>query len=162
MSNEGGAGVCHFVIKYRLGRASLGVSTGRLATAVDPTATSNDAESHAAGDRSPGKIHARLDHPSPRNSFSVFRPHRSTTYVDAAYCYRPISVVCMYVCRSPVVNPAKTAEPIEMAFESWTRVGPRKHALDGARIPPCVWAFLGKEHARAYPKTLCRELCRNR
>ena len=25
----------------------------------------------------------------------VFRPHRSTTYIDAAYCYRPSSVVCL-------------------------------------------------------------------
>jgi len=25
-----------------------------------------------------------------------FRPHRSTTYVDAAYCYRPCSVVCRW------------------------------------------------------------------
>jgi len=25
------------------------------------------------------------------------RPHRSTTYVDAAYCYRPSSVVCLSV-----------------------------------------------------------------
>ena len=25
------------------------------------------------------------------------RPHRSTTYVDAAYCYRPSSVVCRSV-----------------------------------------------------------------
>jgi len=25
---------------------------------------------------------------------------------------------------------AKTAEPIDMPFGTWTRVGPRKHALD--------------------------------
>jgi len=30
----------------------------------------------------------------------IIRPHRSTTYVDAAYCYRPSSVVCPSVCRS--------------------------------------------------------------
>jgi len=30
----------------------------------------------------------------------IIRPHRSTTYVDAAYCYRPSSVVCRSVCRS--------------------------------------------------------------
>jgi len=30
----------------------------------------------------------------------VVRPHRSTTYVDAAYCYRPSSVVCRSVCLS--------------------------------------------------------------
>jgi len=30
---------------------------------------------------------------------AVVRPHRSTTYVDAAYCYRGSSVVCLSVCR---------------------------------------------------------------
>jgi len=33
------------------------------------------------------------------------------------------------------VNCAKTAEPIKMPFGLWTRVGPRKHVLDGAQIP---------------------------
>jgi len=28
----------------------------------------------------------------------IVRPHRSSTYVDAAYCYRPSSVVCRSVC----------------------------------------------------------------
>jgi len=27
----------------------------------------------------------------------IIRPHRSTTYIDAAYCYRPSSVVCRSV-----------------------------------------------------------------
>jgi len=30
-----------------------------------------------------------------------------------------------------VVSLAKTAEPIEMSFGAWTRVGPAKHVLDG-------------------------------
>ena len=56
---------------------------------------------------------------------SVFRPHRSTAYVDAAYCYRRSSVVPLSVCRSvsqsvTIVNPAKTAEPMEMPFGVWT------------------------------------------
>jgi len=29
------------------------------------------------------------------------------------------------------VSPAKTAEPIEMPFGLWTRVGPRSHVSDG-------------------------------
>ena len=29
------------------------------------------------------------------------------------------------------VNPAETAEPIEMPFWLWTQVGPRKHVLGG-------------------------------
>ena len=32
------------------------------------------------------------------------------------------------------VSCAKTAEPIEMPFGLWTRVGPRKHVLDGVYI----------------------------
>ena len=43
----------------------------------------------------------------------LFRPHRSTTYVDAAYSYLPSSVVCRSV---TLVSPAKTAELIEMPF----------------------------------------------
>jgi len=32
----------------------------------------------------------------------IIRPHRSTTYLDAAYCYRPSSVVCLSEARSSV------------------------------------------------------------
>jgi len=39
----------------------------------------------------------------------IIKPHRSTTYIDAAYCYRPSSVVCQSVCLS-LVSPAKMAE----------------------------------------------------
>jgi len=31
---------------------------------------------------------------------NIIRPHRSTTYVDAAYCYRPSGMVCRSVYRS--------------------------------------------------------------
>jgi len=31
---------------------------------------------------------------------TIIRSHRSTTYVDAVYCYRPGSMVCRSVCRS--------------------------------------------------------------
>jgi len=73
----------------------------------------------------------------------IIRPHRSTTYmyVDAAYCYRPSSVVCrsvgLSVCRSvTLVSPAKKAEPIEMPFGLRTRVSPGNHVLDGGSDPP--------------------------
>jgi len=36
--------------------------------------------------------------------WTIIRPHRSTTYVDAAYCYPPSSVVCRFV---TLVSPAK-------------------------------------------------------
>jgi len=64
--------------------------------------------------------------------FLFIRLHRSTLYVDAAYCYRPSSVVCLSV---TLVSPAETAELIEMLFGFGTCVGPRNHVLDGARSP---------------------------
>ena len=65
----------------------------------------------------------------------IIRPHRSTTYVDAAYCYRPSGVVCRSACLSVTqVSPAKTAEPIEMPFGLRTRVGPGNHVLDGVQM----------------------------
>jgi len=33
-------------------------------------------------------------------NFADFRPHRSAAYLDAAYCYRPSSVVCWSDCLS--------------------------------------------------------------
>ena len=56
------------------------------------------------------------------------RPHISQYDVDAVYCHRLRSVVCRSV---TIVIPAKTAEPIEMPFGLWTRMGPRNHALHG-------------------------------
>jgi len=67
----------------------------------------------------------------------IMRLHRHTTYVDAAYCYRPSSVVGLYVDRSvTLVSPTKTAEPIEIPFWLRTRVGPRNHVLDGSPDHP--------------------------
>ena len=47
---------------------------------------------------------------------------------------------CQSVCQSglfvTIVSPAKMAEPIEMPFAVWTRVGPRNHVLDGGRPDP--------------------------
>ena len=61
--------------------------------------------------------------------FVIIMPRRSTAYLDAAYCYRPSSVVCRSVCHDR--ERCKKAEPIEMLFGMWTRVGPRKHVLGG-------------------------------
>jgi len=124
--------------------------------------------------------------------------HCSTTYVDAAYCYRPSSMVCLSVgwsiCHSSepckdgstdrdavciedssgskeadpackgvtfkwknmfghaqqysAVSCATMAEPIEMPFGLCTRVGPRKHVLDGVKIPCVKGHFLGEGHAQ--------------
>ena len=38
----------------------------------------------------------------------------------------------------------KTAEPIKMPFGLYTRVGPRKHVLDGAQIPYAKGQLLGE------------------
>ena len=63
----------------------------------------------------------------------VVRPHHSTKYVDAAWCYRLSSLVYRYV---TLVCPAKAAEPIEMPFGLKTLVYPGNHALDGGPDPP--------------------------
>jgi len=57
-------------------------------------------------------------------------------YVDAAYCYRPSSMVCLSVCLSVrVVSPAKMAKLIKMPFGLRNRVSPRNHVLDGGQLP---------------------------
>jgi len=67
------------------------------------------------------------------------RPHRSSMYADAAYCYRQSRSVCLSVCRSvATVSLAKTVELIVMPFGMLTRVSQKNHVLDGVQIPPCV------------------------
>ena len=41
------------------------------------------------------------------------------------------------------MSPAKTAEPIEMLFGLWTRVGPRNYVLDGGPDPAKERGSLG-------------------
>jgi len=69
-----------------------------------------------------------------------FRPHRSTAHVDAAYCYRPSTVVCWSVCHT--CEPSKMAEPMEVPFGLRTQVGPWNHVLDGGPDPPWEGAIL--------------------
>jgi len=58
-------------------------------------------------------------------------------YIDAAYCYRLSSVVCLSVGLSvTLVSPAKTAAPIELPFGLRTWVGPGNHVLDWGPDPP--------------------------
>jgi len=79
---------------------------------------------------------------------NIIRPHRSTTYVDAAYSYRPSSVVCLSVGLSvTLVSPAKTAAPIELPFGLRTWVGPGNHILDGVQIPHGKGQIFGGEWA---------------
>ena len=77
-------------------------------------------------------------------TYLFIRPNSSTTYVDAAYCYRSSSVVCRSVCLSDkLVSPAKTAKPIAMAFRLRTPVGPLNHVLDGGSDLSWERAILG-------------------
>jgi len=56
--------------------------------------------------------------------------------LDAAFCYRWSSVVCLSVCLSVMImSRAKTAKPIEMPFGLWTWVAPKNHVLDGGPGP---------------------------
>ena len=60
----------------------------------------------------------------------IVRLHCTATYTDAAYCYRPSSVVCwlISVCwMVTVMSPTKTAETIEILFSLWAPVGSRNH-----------------------------------
>jgi len=67
----------------------------------------------------------------------IIRPHRSTTYVDEAYCYRLSSKICLLVCLSvTIMSHAITAEPVEILFGLWTQVGQRNHVLSGGPGPP--------------------------
>jgi len=63
--------------------------------------------------------------------------------------------------KGDAVSCAKTAELIVMPFGLWTRVGLRKHVLDGAQSPRAKGQLLGEGHAQACLTTLCHELCKN-
>jgi len=57
---------------------------------------------------------------------AVARTHRGGLLLQKEY-----SLVCLSV---TLVSPGKAAEPIEMPFGLKTRVGPRKHVLDGEGV----------------------------
>jgi len=55
----------------------------------------------------------------------IIKPHRSTTYLDAVYCYQPISVVCRSVCHtSELCN--KSSAVAEMGDHGDNRDGPKR------------------------------------
>jgi len=55
----------------------------------------------------------------------------ASSVLDAGYSWASLDVVYVSAC----VCVAKTAEPIEMPFETFTRVGPRNYLIDGVHIP---------------------------
>ena len=59
-----------------------------------------------------------------------------------------------------ILSPAKTAEPIEVVFGLWSRVGPKNRVLDGVQIPQRKGAILRGEMAahsnvQGYPAVIC-------
>jgi len=46
-----------------------------------------------------------------------------------------------------LMSPAKAAEPIEIPFKFWARMGPRNYVLDWVQIPPWEGAILGERVA---------------
>jgi len=87
----------------------------------------------------------------------IIRLHRR--HIDAAYCYRLSNVVCRSVYRSvTLVNPAKTAEPIEMPFLLRTRVGPGDHVFGGGPHPQPWEGAILMAILTARP---CSHLCKN-
>ena len=70
-------------------------------------------------------------------------------YVDAAYSYRPSSVVCQSV---TLVSPAKTAAPIKLLFGLRTSVGPGNHVLDRGPDPPLKMGKFWGENGRPIVK----------
>jgi len=73
-----------------------------------------------------------------------FRPHRRIMYVDAAYCYRPSSVVYRWVCRSvTVVSLAKTDRDAVSVEDS---TGPKESCIRcGFRSPGDGAIFEGRK-----------------
>jgi len=89
----------------------------------------------------------------------ITRSHCSTTYVDAAYCYRQSSglSVDQSVCLSVTI--CKNGwELIEILFGLWTRVGPMNHVVNGDQHPHVKGQFGGR---RDDPLWSIGTLCRN-
>ena len=60
------------------------------------------------------------------------------------------------------MNPAKTAEPIEIPFGMWAPAGPHNHVLDGGSDPPRDRGNLGMGicgRARACPRSAFSRRC---
>ena len=65
-------------------------------------------------------------------NYIVTRPHCSTTWMQPVVTVGVALSVGQSVCLSvTIMSPAKMAEPIEMLFGLWTRVGPMNYVLDG-------------------------------
>jgi len=74
------------------------------------------------------------------------------TYLHAAYCYPPSSVVCRSICRSVSLSyeACKNAVAIEMPFKLRTWVGQMNHVLHGC--PLQIWQILSGGEGRTIVK----------
>ena len=91
--------------------------------------------------------------------FSIFRLHRSTMYIEVAYCYRLSSVVCLLVChsREPCKNNLANRDAICVVGvrglkEPCFTLGSRSSHVKGQ--------FLGKDMA-GHVRQHCYELCKD-
>ena len=85
--------------------------------------------------------------------FIMIRLNRSTTYVDVAYCYRLISVVCRSVCLSiTVVSPSKNGRTDRDATWVVGLDGPKKSCIRWSPDPPMARGNFEGERA-AHCKT---------
>jgi len=92
----------------------------------------------------------------------IIRPHRSTTYVDVANCYRPRSVTSVVCLSVTVVSPAKTAElmgcPLGWPVEDLG--GPNEWCTRSGYRSPWAGAILSeKGAARCEVLRLCAVSC---
>jgi len=66
----------------------------------------------------------------------LFGRFACTTYIHAACCFQPSSVVCRSVCHTSKPKPCRKSESIQMPFGLRTRMGLGNHVLDGGPDPP--------------------------
>ena len=84
----------------------------------------------------------------------IIRPHRSTTYVDASYCYRSSSMVCQSVCLSV----CHTSAPCKNGCTDWGAVwvedsGPWEPLISwGSRSPDGKGQYFGVGKGRPIEK----------
>jgi len=74
----------------------------------------------------------------------IVRPHSSTTYVDAAYCFG--RYVCLSVCYSsePCINGRTDRDAVRVEDLGWLK----EPCIRWGPDPPCEGAILGERGAR--------------
>ena len=97
-----------------------------------------------------------------KSTFAFIRPHHSTAYIDAAYCYRLSSVICLSVYHSsePCRNDWMDQDVI-CVEDSGGPIGRRNHVLDGGPDPPCKGVIIRGKDVRRHAWWLGCELYKN-